>query len=140
MKTISGIFILLFSLFSVFAQTTATEKEIILLRENIVNAIKLKDDKSLQLYFVEGFTHTHAIGKVDDKKTRLKVLLSGDETIDTTKPDNFTIKLFGKNLAVVQGQTTFKGAPIKIYQWTYVYQKTKGKWQVILSHASPKNE
>jgi hypothetical protein len=139
MKVAFGILFLLFSSFPVFAQTTAIEKEIILFRENIVKAIKSKDEKSLQLYFAEDFTHTHAIGKVDDKKTRLQVLLSGDETIDTVKPDKFSVKIFGKNLAVVQGQTTFAGEPIKIYQWTYVYQKTKGKWRVILSQASLKS-
>lgn len=139
MKTTLGSFFLLFSLFPVFAQTTATEKEIILFRENIVKAITQKDEKALQLYFAEGFTHTHAIGKIDDKKTRLQVLLSGDETIDTVKPDNFSVKIFGKNLAVVQGQTTFVGEPIKIYQWNYVYQKNKGKWRVILSQASLKS-
>jgi Domain of unknown function (DUF4440) len=123
---------------SAFSQDKSLQKDILVFRESVVKAIKQKDEITLKKMFAEDFTHTHAIGKIDDKQTRLKVLLSGDETIDTVKPDNLSVKTFGKNLAVIQGQTTFQGDQPKIYQWTYVYQKTKGKWQIVLSHASLK--
>lgn len=121
-----------------FSQANSLEKEVLAFRTKVVESIKIKDEKSLQKIFADGYTHTHAIGKVDDKQTRLKVLLSGEETIDTVKPDNFSVKFFGQNLAVIQGQTTFQGAEKKVYQWTFIYQKNKGKWQIILSQASLK--
>ncbi len=122
---------------SASAQDTKTEKEIKGLRAEIVAAIKEKNKKFLDSRLADGFTHTHASGKVDDKQARVTMLISDSQTIDALEPEAISIKAFGKDLAVAQGRTRTKEASPKTYQWTVVYQKANGIWRIVLSHASP---
>lgn len=133
---------LLFALSGVLATAgqTAPDGDLLAFRAKVSEAIKARDRSSLEAFFADGYTHTHAVGRVDDKPTRLAVLLSGEQTIDTVVPDSVTVRRFGRGLAVVQGRTTFTGEMRQVFQWTYVYLKRKGKWQIVLSQASPKIE
>lgn len=131
------IFVIALTAISASAQDTKTEKEIKRLRAEIVAAIKEKNRKFLDSRLADGFTHTHASGTVDDKQARIAMLVSDSQTIDALDPESISIKAFGTGLAVAQGRTKTKEASPKTYQWTVVYQKTKGIWLVMLSHASP---
>lgn len=122
---------------SAFAQDTKTENEIKGLRAEIVAAIKEKNKKFLDSRLADGFTHTHASGKIDDKQARIAMLVSDSQTIDALDPESISIRAFGTGLAVAQGRTKTKEASPKTYQWTVVYQKANGVWSIVLSHASP---
>ena len=122
---------------SAMANNPKTVKEITELRAQVVTAIKEKNRKFLESRIADEFTHTHASGKVDDKRTRIDYLLGGDETIDSLAPVTVSIKAFGKDLAIAQGRTKTSGSSPKTFQWTTIYRKTGGVWRVLFSQASP---
>ena len=113
-----------------------TEAEILNLREKIAEAVKQRDRKTLETLFTSDFTHTHAIGKVDDKTKRLDALTAGDATLESVKADEIAFRFYGKNTAIAVGQTTIDAA---VYRWTIVYFKDKKGWRVAASQASKKS-
>ncbi len=107
--------------------------EITDLRQKLNRAIEKRDRKTLESFFAEDFTHTHAIGKVDGKAKRLDAILTGDKTLESVAPDEIKIRFYGENTAIALGQTTIVEA---IYRWTIVYVKTDRKWQIAASQAT----
>lgn len=116
--------------------------EITDLRRQVVEAIEKRDRQTLESLFAEDFTHTHAIGRVDDKKKRLDVFVSGDKTIDTATPEELKIKIFGKNTAVANGKSSVPDDSGKLvsYRWIVVYAKIGKKWQIVASQATRLSE
>lgn len=112
-----------------------SETEILKLRDTITEAVKTRDRKMLETLFTDDFTHTHAIGKVDDKSKRLDALTAGDVTLESVKADEIKIRFYGKNTAVAIGQTTIEET---IYRWTIIYIKDKKGWRTAASQASKK--
>ncbi len=131
-----ALFVVLFAHSLVSAQASKkSENEILNLRDKIAEAVKSRDRKMLGTLFTDDFTHTHAIGKVDDKSKRLDALTAGDVTFESVKADEISIRFHGKNTAVAVGQTTIEET---IYRWTIVYIKDKKGWRVAASQASKK--
>lgn len=119
------------------AQNAEIEREIIGFRAKIREAVTAKDRKSLEKFFADGFTHTHASGKVDGKDVRIDFFLKGEPTIEDVEPDEMSVNVFNKNLASAVGKTTLLfGTEKRTFQWTGVFFKHKGKWQVITTHAT----
>lgn len=130
--------ILILSL-TVFGQTNnaRVEPEIIEFRTKIREGVKVKDRKSLEQFFAEGFTHTHASGKVDGKKERIDFFLKGEPTIEDVEPEEIRVNVFNKNLAIAIGKTTLLfGTEKRSFQWTGVFFKEKGKWKIAATHAT----
>lgn len=124
---------------TIFGQSyvTKTEREIIDFRTKIREAVKAKDRKSLEQLFAEGFTHTHASGKVDGKKERIDFFIKGEPTIEDVEPEEIKVNVFNKNLASAIGKTTLLfGTEKRTFQWTGVFYKEKGKWKVLMTHAT----
>jgi hypothetical protein len=112
------------------------EQEVIAFRAEVRAAVKAKDRKALERFLADGFTHTHASGKVDPKKERIEFFLKGEPTIEDVEPDEIRITGFGKNVAIANGKTTvFFGAEKRVFQWTGAFLKSKGKWQLISTTA-----
>lgn len=113
------------------------EREVIEFRAAIRNAVKAKDRASLERYFAEGFTHTHASGKVDGKKERIDFFLASEPTIEDVEPEDLRIIVHDKNLATAIGKTSLLfGSEKRTFQWTGVFLKRKGSWQAVATHAS----
>lgn len=112
--------------------------EITDLRQKAVTAIEKRDRQTLDKLFADEYTHTHAIGRVDDKKTRLDVFVSGDKTIDTAVAEDLKIKVFGDKTAVASGKSSVKSddGTFPSYRWIVVYAKIGKKWQIVASQAS----
>lgn len=129
---------LLFSLtVSGQSQNVKIEKEIINFRSEIRQAVKSKNRSNLENFFADGFTHTHASGKVDGKRERIDFFIKGEPTIEDVEPEEIKFNVFGKNLATAIGKTTLLfGTEKRIFQWTGVFFKDKGKWQVAATHAT----
>lgn len=128
-----------------FSHAQTSEKEIAeinKLRIKTVEAIEKRDRKTLDEIYAEDFSHTHASGKIDDKKTRLDVFVSGEKTIDTAESEDLKIKIFGKNTAVASGKSSVKSdnGTIAVYRWTIVYAKIGKKWQIAASQATKLSE
>lgn len=113
------------------------EREITEFRSKIREAVKAKDRKSLEQFFAEGFTHTHASGKVDGKKERIDFFLKGEPSIEDVEPEELRVNVFNKNLASAIGKTTLLfGTEKRTFQWTGVFFKEKGKWKIAATHAT----
>lgn len=111
------------------AQTTAITD----LRQKIVEAIELRDQKTLENLYADDFTHTHASGQVDDKTKRIAALVSGDLTIESAPVDEIKIRFYGRNTAIANGRSTIENQK---YCWTVVYFKTGKTWRVVASQAT----
>lgn len=109
--------------------------EITAFRQKLNQAIEKRNRKLLETFFADDFTHTHAIGKVDGKTTRINAILTGDKTLESVAPDEITVRFYGKTTAIAVGQTTIDGT---IYRWTVVYIKSKNGWQIAAGQASKK--
>ncbi len=132
MKNLLTLLAILLVVSAVSAQTGTAkiEKEILNLRSEIRQAVKTKDASALEKYFAEAFTHTHASGKVDDKKQRIAFFVKGEASIEDVEPDEIRFNIFNKNVVSVNGKTTLLfGTEKRTFQWTAVYVKQKGKWQ-----------
>ena len=139
MKLLSIVFVILLIVSAGSAQnrTSKIETEIVDFRSNIRQAVKAKDRKTLERFFAEGFTHTHASGKVDGKTERVDFFIKGEPTIEDVEPDEIRVVVFNKNLASAIGKTTLLfGTEKRTFQWTGVYFKEKGKWKVLTTHAT----
>ena len=139
MKKLLFIFVLFALGLNVSAQTrnAKIEKEIINFRAKIRQAVKAKDRQSLEQFFADGFTHTHASGKVDGKTDRVDFFTKGEPTIEDVEPEEIRVIVFSKNLASVVAKTTLLfGTEKRTFQWTGVYFKEKGKWKVLTTHAT----
>lgn len=113
------------------------ESEILAFRSDIRQAVKAKDKQNLEKYFAENFTHTHASGKVDGKVERVAFFIKGEPTIEDVEPDEIRVNVINKTLATAIGKTTLLfGTEKRTFQWTGVFYKQKGKWQVVATHAT----
>ncbi len=112
--------------------------DIVEIRLKVIEAIKKQDRPMLDRIFAEGYTHTHATGKVDDKNARLDVLVSGERTIDTAPAEDLKIRMFGKGAAVASGRSAVSSDDgiVQEYRWTIVYVRVGNNWRVAASHAT----
>lgn len=110
--------------------------EVLAVRTRIAQAVKQQDRATLDRLFTADFTHTHAVGRRDDKARRLQSLVSGEATIDSVTPDQIQIRFYGsdRSTAIAVGQST---VGTDRYGWTVVYIKGATGWQAAASHASP---
>lgn len=139
MKNLFSLLAILLLSLTIFGQTNNAkiEKEIIYFRTKIHEAVKTKDRKSLEQFFADGFTHTHASGKVDGKAERIDFFIKGEPTIEDVAPEEIKVNVFNKNLASVVGKTTLLfGTEKRTFQWTGVFFKEQGQWKVAATHAT----
>lgn len=139
MKILLGLIGVFLLTLTVSAQTknAKIEREIIEFRAKIREAVKAKDRKNLEQFFADGFTHTHASGKVDGKAERIDFFIKGEPTIEDVEPEEIRFNVFNKNLASAVGKTTLLfGTEKRTFQWTGVFYKEKGKWKVVTTHAT----
>ncbi len=139
MKILSSVFAILIIVSAISAQNrnSKIETEIVNFRAEISRAVKAKDRAALERFFADGFTHTHASGKVDGKRERVDFFIAGEPTIEDVEPDEIRVTVFNKNLASAVGKTTLLfGAEKRSFQWTGVFYREKGKWKVITTHAT----
>lgn len=112
--------------------------EITVLRQNLLNAIKTGDRKTLESIYADDFTHTHASGQVDNKQKRINVLLSGGRTIETGQVNEINIRVYNKVTAIAIGESTVVGENqiATKNRWTIVYVKSGNRWQIAASQAT----
>jgi hypothetical protein len=109
------------------------DAEILALRAQIAAAAADNDIETLEASFTPDFTHTHAVGRMDNLAARISAMIGGEITIEMAKPDEISIRAHGADTAVAVGQTTIKP---NVYRWTVVYVRRDGAWRAAASHAS----
>lgn len=109
--------------------------EIVALRSRIAAAVTARDRTALDRLFTSDYTHTHAVGRMDDRARRLTTLASGEATVDSVEPDEMVVRFYGgdRGTAIAVGRSTVGDFE---YRWTVVYIKGSSGWQVAASHAS----
>lgn len=123
--------------FAAYAQSSKTEREVAAFRAEIRTAVKAKDHAALARYFADGFSHTHASGKVDDKAARIDFFVKGEPSIEDVEPEEIRFNVINKNVVTANGKTTLLfGTEKRTFQWTGVFVKQKGKWTVAATHAT----
>ena len=109
--------------------------EIVAVRSRIAAAVAAKDRAALDRLFTSDYTHTHAVGRMDDRARRLGTLASGEATVDSVEPDEMVVRFYGDDraTAIAVGRSTVGDFE---YRWTVVYIKGPAGWQVAARHAS----
>jgi len=116
------------------AQSDATA-EVVAVRARVAQAAKQKDRATLERLLSEDFTHTHAVGRMDDRERRIRSLVSGDATVDSVEPDEMRVRFYGadRSTAIAVGKSTVGEFE---YRWTVVYIRSAAGWRMVASHAS----
>jgi ketosteroid isomerase-like protein len=117
----------------------ATAEEVIAFRKSVARAIAKKDAPALRRIYADGFAHTRASGKVDDKKVHVAALLAGAPAIETAPVADLVIRVPGGWTAIVRGISPLapkSGGKTTKVRWTAVYVRAGGGWQIAASHAT----
>ena len=100
----------------------------------------MRDRKTLERLYADDFTHTHAVGRVDNKAQRIAALVSGDPTIESAEADGVNIRTYGMTTAIVTGQSTIRSQGENQnstrYRWIAVYVRRVNRWQIVACQAT----
>jgi hypothetical protein len=97
-------------------------------------AAELKGDKkAASMYVADDFMETTQEGMVWNKTQYLADLQA---TKDTDVADDYSVRFFGNDVAVMTHRGTVKGARAFQYRSTHVWVNRGGKWQIVAHHSS----
>lgn len=119
--------------------TNKVKNEILAFREMVKEVIRRKDKAKLDEIYREDFNHIHASGKTDSKTARIKSLLKGEITIESSPETELTIRTYNTNAALVTGISKIFSKEKKAtltYRWTTLYIKDSDKWSIAASQAT----
>ena len=114
-------------------------REITAARDAIVQAVKARDAIGLKALFADGFTHTHGSGKIDGKEQRIVSLLTEEPTIEMARLDEFTVRSYFNQTAIVQGKSpilNLKENKYYDFRWIAVYVRDGREWKLAASQAT----
>lgn len=117
-----------------------TEKEVEAVRQEYDKAAVSQDAATFDRLASDDYTLTQPDGKVVTKAEMIAMAKSGDVKVEKGQSDNVKIRLYG-NTALVTGRwtekSTNKGKPFAgTMQYTTVYVKKNGKWQIVSDHGT----
>ena len=97
-------------------------------------AAELKGDtKAAGMYVADDFWQTNPQGELWNKTQYLADLRASK---DTDVADEFSVRFFGKDVAVMTHRGTVKGERSFQYRSTHVWVNRGGKWQIVAHHSS----
>ena len=97
-------------------------------------AAELKGDKKAAGMFVaDDFWETNQDGTVWNKTQYLAGLQA---TKDTDMGDDYVVRFFGNDMAIMTHRGTVKGERDFQYRSTHVWMNRGGKWQIVAHHSS----
>jgi ketosteroid isomerase-like protein len=118
------------------------EKEVIAFFDVLTDAGLKRDVATLDRLYSDDYFHTNPDGSI---MTKAQVLASykaplGAATIDSDEHDEDRVIIRG-NVAVLNTRVTIKGRfnsepYTRMYRITYVFEKKKGAWRAVMSHAT----
>ena len=95
----------------------ATVEEVVEFRKAVSRAIEKKDAAALRKIYADGFAHTHASGKVDDKRAHIAAVLAGDPVIETAPATDLVIRVPGGWTAIVRGVSPIRSVMFAAARW-----------------------
>ncbi len=128
------VFVLTVSAFA-FGQkdAKATEAKLIQMDRDWTAAELRGDMKAASMYVADDFWGTLPDGKMQDKKQYLADLKA---TKDTDVADDYSVRFFGLDVAVMTHRGTVKGEQSLQYRSTHVWVNRGGKWIIVAHHSS----
>jgi hypothetical protein len=97
-------------------------------------AAELKGDtKAAGMYVADDFWGTTPEGMLQNKTQYLADLKA---TTDTDVADQYVVRFFGSDMAVMTHRGTVKGEKPLQYRSTHVWVNRGGKWQIVAHHSS----
>ncbi|MFN7943910.1 MAG: nuclear transport factor 2 family protein [Blastocatellia bacterium] len=117
-----------------------SEKEVETARQEYDKAYVSQDVAAFDRLAADEYLLTQPDGKVSTKAEVIALSKSGDIKVEKGQSDNVKVRLYG-NTALVTGQwtekSTTKGKPFAgTVQYTTVYVKKNGKWQIVSDHGT----
>jgi len=116
------------------------ESEIRQLESRRIQAMVKADAEELNRVLADDLTYTHSSGQVDSKSQLIESLKSGERKYQMIEPQDVKVRLYG-DAAIVTGRaklkTVSKGQESSFQaQFTDVYAKKKGHWQMVAWQSS----
>jgi uncharacterized protein (TIGR02246 family) len=116
------------------------ESEIRQLEKRRIQAMLKADAEELNQVLADDLTYTHSSGQVDSKSQLIESLKSGERKYQVIEPRDLKVRLYGE-AAVVTGRaklkTVSKGQESRFQvQFTDVYARKKGRWQMVAWQSS----
>jgi len=121
-------------------RSSKAESEIRQLENRRIQAMLKADAEELNQVLADDLTYTHSSGQVDSKSQLVESLKSGERKYQVIEPRDVKVRLYG-DAAVVTGRaklkTVSKGQESSFQvQFTDVYAKKKGHWQMVAWQSS----
>jgi hypothetical protein len=129
-----GVFLLLVSTFA-FGQTDqkAIKMKLIQMDKDWTAAELRGDKKAIDMYIADDFWGTTPDGMLQNKTQYLADIKA---TKDTDVADQYEIRFFGNDVAVMTHRGTVTGENPAQYRSTHVWVNRGGKWMIVAHHSS----
>jgi hypothetical protein len=117
-----------------------SESDIRQLESRRIQAMLKVDTEELDRILADDITYTHSSGQVDSKSQLIESLKSGERKYEMIEPQDVKVRLYG-DTAIVNGRAKLKtiskgqGSSFRV-QFTDVYAKKKGHWQMVAWQSS----
>ena len=116
-----------------FGQDKKLEAKLIQMDKDWTAAELKGDTKTAGMYVADDFMETTPDGNVWNKKQYLADLKA---TKDTDVADDYSVRFFGNDMAIMTHRGTVKGERNFQYRSTHVWMNRGGKWQIVAHHSS----
>lgn len=127
-------FLLIASIFAFGQQKNAKLEATLIEMDKAWTAAELKGDmKTISGYIADDFWGTTTDGRPQDKKQYLAEIKASK---DTDVADDYSVRFFGPDLAIMTHRGTVKGENNLQYRSTHVWVNRGGKWQIVAHHGS----
>ena len=127
-------FVLIASAFAFGQKDAEATKAKLIQMDRDWTAAELRGDmKTVSMYVADDYWGTLPDGKMQDKKQYLADIKA---TKDTDVADDYSVRFFGPDVAVMTHRGTVKGAQPLQYRSTHVWVNRGGKWVIVAHHSS----
>jgi hypothetical protein len=112
------------------------QRELDAFRNELRRAAETRDIARLRGLIADTFTHTRASGKIDDKETRIIVLLAREPTIETGLVLDDWLSLRGADMAILTARSPLLNQDEnRTYdvRWMQTFTKIAGRWRLASS-------
>lgn len=129
-----ALFVLIASAFAFGQQKNPKLEATLIEMDKAWTAAELKGDlKTVSTYIADDYWGTTPDGKLQDKKQYLADVKAAK---DTDAADDYSVRFFGPDLAVMTHRGTVRGEHNLQYRSTHVWQNRGGKWMIVAHHSS----
>jgi hypothetical protein len=112
------------------------QRELDAFRNELRRAAETRDIARLRGLIADTFTHTRVSGKIDDKETRIIVLLAREPTIETGLVLDDWLSLRGADMAILTARSPLVNPDEnRTYdvRWMQTFTKVAGRWRLASS-------